>query len=221
MPEFFALLGIDIFLAISLITCLLDKHFPGALSYIYQLAALTGFGHLLVSREFLGVFEEYTRFWYSAVYLAIALANIVAINVYLAFSKKQHTLAKLFLTAVTAPAYFVSILFIHNYAQVATYPIVVLPSLPMDSIFVAVVTLDTVVVGVGVYLFLRPKWWHITATGSAIVIAASLYTLLKPAWQNTTFLVFAVLLGVACFIVLGASIFILLRLWWESKKEKQ
>jgi len=221
MPEFFALLGIDIFLAVSLITCLLDKHFPNMLSYVYQLAALTGFGQLLVSREFLGVFEEYTRFWYSVIYLVVALANIIAVNVYLAFSKKQQALAKVFLTAVTIPAYLVSILFINNYAQIATYPVVALPQLAMDTVFIAVVTLDTVVVGVGVYLFLRPKWWHVTATGSAVIVAASLYTLLKPAWQNMTFLVFAILLGVACFIVLGASIYILLRLWVENKKGKQ
>ncbi len=37
--------GIDLFLAMSLLTCLLDKHFPSQLPYIYQLAALAGFDH--------------------------------------------------------------------------------------------------------------------------------------------------------------------------------
>jgi len=220
MPEFFALLGIDIFLAISLLTCLFDKHFPGILPYIYQLAALAGFGNLLVSREFFQIFEEYTRFWYSAIYLTVALTNIAAVNIYLAFSKKQYTLAKAFLSAVTIPVYFVSALFINNYTQVATYPLIAFPQLAMDSVFIAVVSLDTAVISIGVYLFLRPKWWHVTATGTAIVTAASLYTLLKPAWQNVTFLAFAVLLGVACIIVLGASVFILLRLWRENKNGK-
>jgi hypothetical protein len=219
MPEFFALLGIDIFLAISLLTCLFDKHFPAMLPYLYQLAALVGFGHLLVSRGFLEVFEEYTRFWYSVIYLAIALTNIVAVNMYLAFFRKQYTLAKVFLSAVTIPVYLVSILFISSYTQLATYPVMVFPTLGMDTIFIAVVSLDTAVVSVGVYLFLRPKWWQITATATAIIASASLYTVFKPAWQSVTFLGFAMFLGVACIIVLGASIYILLRLWRETKNK--
>ena len=221
MPEFFVLLGIDIFLAISLLTCLFEKHFPPMLPYIYQLASLVGFGNLLVSRDFLQIFDEYARFWYSMAYLAIALTNIAAVNIYLAFSKKQYTVAKVFLSAVTIPSFLVSTLFINNYAQVATYPILSIPQLPLSSVFVAVVALDTLVVGVGVYIFLRPKWWHIAATGIAMILAAGFYTLLMPTWQNVTFLTFAAILGVACVIVLGASVFILLRLWWENKKEKQ
>lgn len=221
MPEFFILLGIDIFLAMSLLTCLFDKHFPPILPYIYQLAALTGFGQLLVSKEFLQIFEEYTRFWYCIIYLAIGLMNIAAVNIYLAFSKKQYTIAKVFLGAVTVPVYLVSTLFISTYAQVATYPIVSLPQVPMSYIFVAVVTLDTLVVSAGVYVFLRPKLLHVTAVGTTVITAASLYTMFKPSWQNVTFLTFAMILGVACIIVLGASIFILLRLWRENKKTKQ
>ncbi|MDH5782729.1 MAG: hypothetical protein OEZ35_03585, partial [Candidatus Bathyarchaeota archaeon] len=60
-PEFFALLGVNVFLAISLLTCLLDKYFPGSIPYMYQLAALTGFGQLLISKEFLSVFGNYMR----------------------------------------------------------------------------------------------------------------------------------------------------------------
>jgi hypothetical protein len=218
MPEFFLLLGIDIFLALSLLTCLLDKHFPTALSYIYQLAALVGFGQLLVSKE---IFDEYTRFWYSLGFLAIGLMNIAAVNLYLAYSKKQYDIAKVFLGAITVPACLVSTLFVYNYAQIATYSIVSFPQLPTSSIFVAVISLDTVVVGVGVYMFLRPKLLHITAAGASVVTAASLYTLFKPAWQSVAFLTFAMILGVACIIVLGASIYILQRLWKENKKQKQ
>jgi hypothetical protein len=90
MPEFFLLLAIDIFLAVSLLTCLLDKHFPTALSYIYQLAALIGFGNLLVSREFLQIFDEYMRFWYSIIYLAIGLPNVAAVNLYLSCMISSH-----------------------------------------------------------------------------------------------------------------------------------
>ena len=220
MPEFFLLLGIDIFLALSLLSCLFDKHFPTALSYIYQLAALVGFGQLLVSREFLQIFDEYTRFWYSLSFLIIGLTNIAAVNLYLAYSKKQYTIAKAFLGAVSIPACLVSTLFVYNYAQIATFSILSFPQLPTSSIFLCVVSLDTAVVGVGIYMFLRPKLLHVTSVGVAVVTAASLYTLFKPAWQSVAFLTLAVILAAACIIVLGASIYILHRLWKENKRQK-
>jgi len=69
-------------------------------------------------------------------------------------------------------------------------------------------------------VFLRPKLLHVTAVGVSVITAASLYTLFKPAWQSVAFLTFAMILGVACIIVLGASIYILQRLWKENKKSK-
>jgi hypothetical protein len=83
MPEFFMLLGIDLFLATSLLTCVLDNYFPDKLAYLYQLIALAGFGQLLVTREFLTTFADYMRFWYSIIYLTVAVANIAALNAYL------------------------------------------------------------------------------------------------------------------------------------------
>jgi hypothetical protein len=84
LPEFFALLGIDLFLMLSLLTCLLDERMPKALPYIYQLAALAGYGHLLISKNFLTIFGDYMRFWYCFIYLLACLANIVAVNIYFA-----------------------------------------------------------------------------------------------------------------------------------------
>lgn len=78
------MLSSDIFLLLSLLTCLLEDRFPNAVPYVYQIAAIMGFGHLVVSRMFLTVFDEYMRFWYNLFYLAVALANVVAVNLYLA-----------------------------------------------------------------------------------------------------------------------------------------
>ncbi|MCK5631491.1 hypothetical protein KAH85_02935, partial [Candidatus Bathyarchaeota archaeon] len=63
------LLGIDFFLATSLLTAVFDKYFPEKLAYLYQLVALAGFGQLLVTREFMASFADYMRFWYSFIYL--------------------------------------------------------------------------------------------------------------------------------------------------------
>jgi hypothetical protein len=116
-PEFFALLGIDLFLLLSMLSCLLDERFPKAIPYIYQLAAIYGFGHLLISRNFLDMFGEYTRFWYSFLYLVIALANIVAVNVYFAVLKRQNTIAKIWSVAVTFPSILVAVYFVTIYSS--------------------------------------------------------------------------------------------------------
>jgi len=149
LPEFFALLAIDLFLLLSLLTCLLEERFPKAIPYIYQIAALIGFGHLLVSRDFLTVFGQYMRFWYNFFYLMVALANVVAINVYFAVIKKMWTLAKVWSGAVTFPTIFISIFFVSNYSYVAgsEFPLLLL----QIGLVIALV-----VMGVSVSIFLSP-----------------------------------------------------------------
>jgi hypothetical protein len=136
LPELLAMLSSDLFLMLSLLTCLLEDRFPKTMPYIYQIAALMGFGNLLVSKVFLGVFDEYMRFWYSFFYLGVGLANIIAVNVYLAVSKKMWNLAKIWSVGVTFPATFISIVFIYNYAylQETGLPPLMLPSLLVLSI---------------------------------------------------------------------------------------
>jgi hypothetical protein len=149
LPEFFALLGIDFFLMLSLLICLLDERFPKAVPYVYQVAALAGFGHLLVSRNFLFVFGEYMRFWYCFLYLIVALANIVAVNIYLAVLKGLWNLAKVWSGAVTFPAILISVFFVSQYSsmQGAVSHLALQIGLVV-SIFVA---------GMGICILLRPE----------------------------------------------------------------
>jgi len=74
---------------------------------------------------------------------------------------------------------------------------------------------------VSIYVFFKPKWLNITMIGIAILVAVSIYALLVPAWRSATFVVSAIGLGVACFMVLGACIYVLLRLRRENIKKKQ
>jgi hypothetical protein len=149
LPEFFALISVDVFLLLSLLTCLLDSRFPKAVPYIYQIAALIGFGHLLVSREFLGLFGEYMRFWYNFFYLLVALANIVALNLYLAVERKEWELAKAWSGAVTFPLTLIATFFVSNYSylQGAQFPMLIL-----QVGFV----ISAIVMGVSISLFLSP-----------------------------------------------------------------
>jgi hypothetical protein len=220
-PEFFALLGINVFLAVSLLTCLLDQYFPKTISYMYQLAALAGFGQLLISKEFLGTFGEYMRFLYCFTYFIITISNVIALNVYLAFFKKLRLISRAFLGSVTVPAILISVFFIYSYASVSSHPLVSAPAIPLESVFFVILAFDMAVLGVSVYVFFKPKWVNITVTGLAALVGVSIYALLVPAWRNATFVISAIALGVAVLMVLGASIYVLLRLWRENLKKKQ
>jgi hypothetical protein len=220
-PEFFALLGIDLFLAVSLLTCLLDRHFPWQLPYVYQLAALAGFGQLLVSREFMAFFGDYMRFWYSLLYLVVALANIVAVNAYLGIIKKLMNYAKVFTFTVTFPALSLAVFFLSNYADVAVHPLVMAPQMSWEATFVTIVAFDTFVVGVGSYVFFKPKWWYIALGAGTAITGACMYTLVKPSWGAAAFVVSAIALGIACVLVLGVSVYILARIWVDTLKERK
>jgi hypothetical protein len=149
LPEFFVLLGIDLFLLLSLLSCLLEERFPKALPYIFQAAALMGFANLLVSREFLTVFDEYTRFWYSFFYLIVALGSIVAVNIYFVTSQRRWMLAKAWAGAVTVPAIIISVFFVSDYgvATSAEFPLLLLQ---------LGLVVSTVVLGLSAAVFLSP-----------------------------------------------------------------
>jgi hypothetical protein len=219
-PEFFILLGIDLFLAMSLLSCLLDKHFPWHLPYLYQVASLAGFGQLIVAKEFMAVFGDYMRFWFSLLYLAIALANIAAVNVYLGVIKKMANYAKVFLLAVSFPSFAVVSFFLADYSSLASHPLIMFPNVAWETTFVGVVAFDTFVIGAGTYLFFKPKWWHVALVGGAAITGATAYALLKPASGASVFVVSALALAIACIFVLAISVYILVRIWKETRTEK-
>lgn len=149
LPEFFALLGIDLFLLLSLLTCLLDERFPKALPYVFQAAALMGFGHLLISREFMVLFGEYMRFWYSFFYLIVAVINIVAVNIYIATAKKMWLLAKAWAGTVTFPTTVITVFFVSEYGFSTSV------EFPLLLLQVSLVV-STIILGVSTLIFLSP-----------------------------------------------------------------
>jgi hypothetical protein len=147
MPEFFAFLGVDLFVAMSLLTCLLDDHYPKTLPYIFQAAAIGGYVHIFISKDFFAFFGEYMRFWYCFIYLAVALGNIIALNVYLAVIKKQWAFAKVFAGAVVFPSLLISVFFLSNYASQTAGVYL----FPMAMLFSALV------LGLSTSVFLSPR----------------------------------------------------------------
>lgn len=219
-PEFFLLLGIDLFLLISLLSCLLDKHFPWHLPYLYQVAALAGFGQLIVSKEFMALFGDYMRFWFSFIYLIVALANILAINVYLGIIKKLLNYAKVFMFTVSFPSFAVVAFFLASYSSIASHPMTVLPQVSWEITFVGIVAFDAFVVGFGTYIFFKPKWWYIAFGAGAAIAAAAVYAFYRPLWGTAVFVVSAIALAIACTLVLVVSVYILVRIWKETLREK-
>jgi hypothetical protein len=118
VPEFFMLLGIDIFLAVSILCALLDEELPSRLQYFFQVAATVGVGQLVISQQF-SVFTrdptDPTRFWVSVVYLALAVSTVVGLNVYLGAVRRKMALASTFLGAVTMPILMTSALFLSSF----------------------------------------------------------------------------------------------------------
>jgi hypothetical protein len=143
LPELFAMLSSDLFLLLSLLTCLLDDKVPKALPYVFQIAALSGFGHLSISKMFLGDFDEAMRFWYNVFYLGVALATVVAVNIYLAMIRKDWTVAKLWSAAVTFPTMLISLVstYSYGYLQGATLPPLLMPILIVFSLTMLTVTM--------------------------------------------------------------------------------
>jgi len=121
LPEFFVLLGIGIFLALSLLTALLDDELPSTAQYLFQGAALLGFGQLILSRGFVnsGVFTKNpadpTRFWVSFVYLSTAIFAVLGLNAYLGIVRRNMALATTFVGTVTVPTMMVSAFFVISF----------------------------------------------------------------------------------------------------------
>ncbi len=147
LPEFFAFLAVDVFVAMSLLTCLLDQHFPEKLPYLFQAAAIGGYVHVAISKELLTVFGDYMRFWFCFLYLCVALASVVALNVYLAIIKKQWTVAKFFSGTVVFPAFLVSAFFVFNYAQ----------QVAADYLTQGAMLSSAIVLGLSLSVFLSPQ----------------------------------------------------------------
>ena len=119
LPEFFLFLGIDLFIALALLCCVLD-YFRRIVAYLFEAAAIFGYLNLLMSQQFLPVFSEYMRFAYSFLYLALALASVIGVNFYLVVSQRAST-AKMFAGAVTFPTVLISTFFFSLYGKDPSY----------------------------------------------------------------------------------------------------
>lgn len=144
LPEFFLFLGVDLFVALALITCVME-HFNRLISYLYEAAAVFGYANMFMSREFMASFGEYMRFSYSFLYLALALANVIGINVYLLVWKKSWGTAKVFASCVTFPTVLISTFFFSLYCKDTSY------------ILTAALMSSAMILGIGIAFLVVPE----------------------------------------------------------------
>src|SRR5256712_1233986 len=111
VPEFCVFLGIVIFLAMSLLSALIDDDVPSRLQYFLQIAAIVGLGELLMSQGLVNL----TRFWASIVYLVSALSSVVGLNIYLWVPRRRMDMASTFSETVTVPILMISAVFIYSF----------------------------------------------------------------------------------------------------------
>jgi hypothetical protein len=134
------LLGIDIFLGGSIITVLLDEHFPDGLPYILDMGALIGLAELWAGPTYLNGYSLELQFYYCLTYIVIALLAVAGSNLYLAFVKAKPMLGAVFAVAGTIPATLVAAYFISAYVNgLSVSPPVfpVLPSSVLTFVFIA------------------------------------------------------------------------------------
>ena len=103
-PELLILYALDMFLVLSIVTCLFDSHFPVAVPYFFQLLAIAGTGHMYMSRVFEGMFTVESRFWYSIFYLGAYLASSFAVSAYLFLIKRSAPKGLMFFGGCTFPS---------------------------------------------------------------------------------------------------------------------
>jgi hypothetical protein len=124
------------------------------------------------------------------------------------------------MVAVAFPSFAVASFFLASYSVVSTHPIAILPEVSWEATFIGIVAFDTFVVGFGTYMFFKPKWWYIVIGASTAIAGATIYAFYKPTWGSSVFVVSAVALAISCLLVLAISLYILVRIWKESLREK-
>jgi hypothetical protein len=121
VPEFFIVLGIFVFLAMSFLSALLDDDLPSILRYLFQGAAAAGLGLLVMNQTFIngGILSrapsDPTRFWISVVYLSSAVSIVAGLNVYLAIVRRKMALSSILSGAVTVPTFMISAIVVSSF----------------------------------------------------------------------------------------------------------
>lgn len=154
-PELFILVGVNIFVFLSLLTSIFYEHFPRVVPYILHIGALVGFCQIWVNYTiFLSSTEA--RFWCSLSYLAVAQVIILLLNLYI-FTKGRKLLnaAGVFLGSVTIPTLFTSFFLVSAYINKLEVWMPPFPIVPLEAIYIVLASC-VIILGISTITYFEP-----------------------------------------------------------------
>ena len=135
-PEFLILLGVDIFLGGSILTVLLDKHFPTALPYILDAAAMIGFGELLTGPSIITNIAPQLQFYYSFTYAMISVMALFALNLYLLFMRRRPYESAMLGVFATVPSALGILYFTSAFVNGLSISLPLVPVIPIGGVYI-------------------------------------------------------------------------------------
>jgi len=154
-PELFVLVGVNIFVLLSLLSSIFDKHFPAATPFVFHIAALAGFGQIWVNFMFLFNYLE-ARFLCGMLYLLIGVVAVAKVNLYLAVNKRLKNAAVAMLGAFTIPSFSTFFFLASAYLNGLTVWTPPFPVVPFEAIYV-VFALCLVILGLSIIIHFKPS----------------------------------------------------------------
>ncbi len=143
VPEVYGLIGTFVFLVLSIYTAIFDNHYHKGLPYLYQVAAVAGFGQLFYG-SICGLMQ--TRFLLNLSYVIFSLANIIGLFAWMLY--KKHKISNLL-----KYAYFFFILLPSNLTVASIYFGYLQPSpLPLSLFPLEASPLLLVLSAIGVFI---------------------------------------------------------------------
>jgi hypothetical protein len=134
-PQFFVLLGIDIFLGGSIATVAFDENFPAGLPYILDFGALAGFIQLVIGPSYISGYPPEMQFYYCAAFTVIAVVSVLACNLFVILIRGRKVIGGVLAVGATMPSILATFYFISAYVNGAYVTLPIMPMLPWELVW--------------------------------------------------------------------------------------
>lgn len=144
-PQFFLVLGVDVFLGGSIVTALLDRYFPAPLPYIFDAAAIVGLAQLLMGRM-TPAMSPVATFYLDFGFALVAVLSALGAGLYLAFLGGRRRLGGLVGGLLALPAGAVVLYFAAAYVQGTSPALPWTPVVPLWAVVLLIASSTTIIV---------------------------------------------------------------------------
>jgi hypothetical protein len=136
-PQFFLLLGVDIFLGGSIATVIFDQEFAMWLPYAFDVCAVAGFLELYFVPNYLTGYPVEMQFYYCLAFAMIATLSILGANLYLFLVRHKGLLAGAFAIMATLPSVLSLAYFASDFVNGIVTPLPLFPIMPWKVVWAA------------------------------------------------------------------------------------